>query len=293
MQTTPGGFAPVLTSVKPYRRDHGEPPEEPLEEPPENQFPGGDREPVGNHDGSRQRASVCPTNDRDVPQKTGTDKPGGGLALVTEPRCRCCRDPDLRDRINRMIAGGFSLRAIYESLASVKDTLGRRSRITMDSLETHRRKHFNTQMGASAIYRRILEERVAADAVNYENGMMNLLTPRVFFETVMVKGYANLIDESAQVTLDQSLAASRELAKLAGNDDVTQRWAEIHATQAKIVACIREACPPELHEEILARCEGRPWPPPSGGRATLIEGGVASDDEFAFDEDDEDFDDED
>ncbi len=71
VQTTPGGFAPVLTSVKPYRRDHGEPPEEPLEEPPENQFPGGDREPVGNHDGSRQRASVCPTNDRDVPQKTG------------------------------------------------------------------------------------------------------------------------------------------------------------------------------------------------------------------------------
>ena len=42
----------------------------------------------------------------------------------------------------------------------------------------------------------------------------------------------------------------------------------------------------------LARCEGRPWPPPSGARLALVEGGQVTGDEEPdpFDDDNEDFD---
>jgi hypothetical protein len=234
---------------------------------------------------------ASPAKDRDVPQRTGADKPGG-LALVAQPRCRCCRDPGLRDRINRMIAGGFSLRAIYEGLAAVNTGLPSNRRITVDSLQTHRSRHFDVQVGASAVWRRILEERLAADAVNYENGVMSLVTPRLYLETVVTRGYANLIDENAQVTLGEGLAAARELAKLAANDDQDQRWAEIHATQNRIIEVMR-SLDGEAQQIVLAKLDGRPWPPPSGAPVlALVEGTVDDDQQVEpFGDEDADFDD--
>ena len=92
------------------------------------------------------------------------------------------------------------------------------------------------------------------------------------------------------------LVAARELAKLLAAGDDTQRWAEIHAKQARIVAAFREVVPPQYHQAIMDKLEGRTPPAPGPARLALIEGGVATDEEFdAGEEDDEDdgYDDED
>ena len=51
-----------------------------------------------------------------------------------------------------------------------------------------------------------------------------------------------------------------------------ERWASVHAKQAKIVAVFREFIPPERHQEFLDRLEGRTPPPSGGARLALVEG---------------------
>lgn len=255
---------------------------------------GGRREQTRNPGSGRasgQTACAGPANDREVPLTTGN---GNDPAPVTEPRCRCCRRADLRERVNRMLANGFSLRAIFESLAEVNGGLVPNRRITMDSLETHRRKHFPLQAGASAVWRRLLEERAAAESATYAEGVINLVTPRAYLEVMLAKSFAGLADEAAEVGVDQGLAAARELGKLVAQDDDEQKWARAHAQMARILAAFREL-PDEYQQMVLDKVEGRTPVPPGGGRLALVEGGLADgDDEFdPLGEDDENLDDDD
>ncbi len=165
----------------------------------------------------------------------------------------------------------------------------------ISSVETHRARHFDLQAGASALWRRILEERAAAESADYERGIVNLVTPRVFFETMMIKSYAALADEETTISVDQGLAAARELGKLTPQGDDELKWARTHAQLNRVLAAFREL-PPEHREAVLAKVEGRPGPPPTGGgRLALIEcGGVTGDvEEFDPLDGDEDFEDED
>jgi len=186
-----------------------------------------------------------------------------------------------------MLAGGFSLRAIFESLVSVNDGLPSNRRVTMPSLETHRAKHFNLQVGASAVWRTILEERAAADTANYERGVLNLVTPRAFLEVLVAKSYAALASDDAEIGPDLGLRAAAELHKLAAAGDEQQRWAQVHAKQAQILAAFK-ALPPQFQQQVLDVVDGRTPPPPGGARLALIEATPATDDDF--DSGDDDFD---
>ncbi len=216
----------------------------------------------------------------------------GELAVAIEPRCRICRRPDVRERVNRMLSAGFTLTAIVEALEGLNASLPAKARVTVDSLHKHRMKHYNVQAGANAVWRRMLEE---ADQSGFESSVASLVTPMSFFQVLMSKGYAALAAEDT-VTIDQAALAARELHKMTrdGGDDA-QRWAEVHAKQAKIVAVFREFIPPERHQEFLDRLEGRS-PPPGGARRALV-GGGRGDDGDGFDplddDGDDDFDDDD
>ena len=194
-----------------------------------------------------------------------------------------------------MLVEGYSLSAILQGLAAVNSGLPPKGRVTIDSLETHRRKHFDVQVGASSVWRNILEQRVAAEAATYEQGVINLLTPRVYFEVLMTKAFAGLTDEAAEVSIDQGVAAARELGKLTAQGDDELKWARAHAQLGRVVEVMREL-PAEYQEMVLAKLEGRPWPPPTGGgRLAVIEGGGVTGDDEEFDplDGDDDFDDED
>ncbi len=218
----------------------------------------------------------------------------GELAVTIEPRCRICRRPDLRAKVNQMLAGGYSLAAILDTLQPVNASLPRKSQITSDSLHKHRIKHFNLAQPAAALWRRILEERAAAESADYERGVVNLVTPRVFFETMMIKSYAALADEETTISVDQGLAAARELGKLTPQGDDELRWARTHAQLGRVVE-VMKALPAEYQELVLAKLEDRPGPPPTGGRLALIEGGGVTTDVEEYDplDGDEDFEDED
>jgi hypothetical protein len=248
-------------------------------------------------DGEGRCMTTETENDSDVVgQHLARMREGGELAFTIEPRCRICRRPDLRAKVNEMLAGGYTLAAILDTLEPVNASLPRKSQITSDSLHKHRVKHFNLARPAAALWRRILEERVAAESADYESGVVSLLTPAAFFTTMMQRGFETMINEATTISVDQGLAAARELGKLTPQGDDELKWARAHAQLNRVVAVMREL-PPEYQEMVVAKLEGRPGPPPTGGgRLAVIEGGKVTEDDDGFDPldgGDDDFDDED
>jgi hypothetical protein len=296
VQTTPGERAPILISIKPYRCDPAEPvlknggvaDREPPEESAENRFSGTGGNPVENYGGSRQTVCACSGKDGEVrPTATGVTN-GGEPAPVVQPRCKVCKSPDLLHRVNTMLANGFTTTAILSAIAGINAALPAKARVTDDSLNRHRHRHFPVQAGASSVWRQLMEQRAATESATFHEGVTNLLTPRIFFETLMIKGYSSLLDEDAEVTVDQAARAAAELNKLVDDDDAQHRMAQIVAKQNVIIDIMR-SLPGEAQQIVLAKLDGKPYPPPRVPALALVEGG---DDDFGDDDFDE-YDDED
>jgi hypothetical protein len=131
-----------------------------------------------------------------------------------------------------------------------------------------------------------MEARAEAESATYQAGVANLVTPRIFFEVMVAKSFAGLTDEDSEVSLDQGLAAARELGKLASQDDDEAKWAKVHSRQALILAAFR-ALPPQFRQQVLETVENRTPPPPGGARLAVIEATPATDDDFDSGEDDD------
>jgi hypothetical protein len=131
------------------------------------------------------------------------------------------------------------------------------------------------------------------EAIDYQRGVTNLLTPKVFFEAMLIKGYTSLVDDASEVTIDQAARAAAELHKMTAADAGTEQMARIVATQNRIISAFREL-PAQFQRQVLDTVEGRTTPPSGGARLAVIEGGVANEDEpDPFDGEDEEADDDD
>lgn len=134
------------------------------------------------------------------------------------------------------------------------------------------------------MWRRVLEA-TAAEQASFDQGMTSLVNAAGFFTTVLMKANMTLTAEGTEVSVEDGIAAGREMSKLLAQGDNMARWAKVHATQARIIE-VMKSLPEEYQQMVLAKLDGRPWPPPSAPRLALIEGTVASDQEAdPFDDD--------
>ena len=76
-----------------------------------------------------------------------------------EPRCRICRNDQVRKKVNDLLATGASYAMILRALGDDNATLEQRDRVTIDSIRNHATRHFPVQQVARATYREILERR--------------------------------------------------------------------------------------------------------------------------------------
>ena len=123
--------------------------------------------------------------------------PRNGFHL--EPRCRVCRNDQVRKKVNDMLATGASYAMILRALAADNAELDKCDRVTIDSVRNHTARHFPVQNVAKATYREILERRAKANGVDFVEGVATAITPIAFFETVMVKSYETLVDSNTKV----------------------------------------------------------------------------------------------
>lgn len=214
---------------------------------------------------------------------------GGEPAPVCQPRCKVCKSPELLQKVNAMLANGFTTTAILNAIAGVNASLAPKSRITDDSLHRHRHRHFPVQAGASSVWRELMERRAEAESATFEQGVSNLLTPRIFLEAMMVKAFAGVIDGTAEISVADGARAAVELQKMTAADGGTEQMAKIVATQNRIIAAFREL-PEPFQQQVLNTVEGRSAPPPGGAPLRGLPSGVttSTDDFDPFDEGDDD-----
>ena len=184
----------------------------------------------------------------------------GKLQLRVEPRCRTCADPQVRELVNMLLSHGHSYPSILRVLGPVNAARPANSQITRDSLFKHAKRHFPLQAPAREVYRRILERRAAESDADYENGVATLVTAASYFEIMMTKGFATLVDEDTVVSVDQGAQAALKFHELTRGEAGAQRMAELAAEMNRIVAAVREIVPERYHPAILARINGQPVP---------------------------------
>ena len=109
-----------------------------------------------------------------------------GLGL--EPRCRVCRNDEVRHKVNDLLSGDASYAMVLRALEQDNAKLDKRDRVTIDSIRHHTKRHFPVQNVARATYRRILERRAQENGVDFVTGVATAITPMAFYETVTVKG---------------------------------------------------------------------------------------------------------
>ena len=131
-----------------------------------------------------------------------------------EPRCRICRNDQVRTKVNNLLATGASYAMILRTLGEDNATLDKRDRVTIDSIRNHCGRHFPVQNVAKATYRRILERRAQENGIDFIEGVATAITPMAFLETVMVKGYETLVDSDTKVDVNTGMIAAGRLQAL-------------------------------------------------------------------------------
>ena len=194
-----------------------------------------------------------------------------------EPRCRICRNDQLRTKVNAMLASGLSYAMILRALQNDNDQLDMRDRVTIDSIRNHTKRHFPVQNVAKATYRRILERRAQENGVDFVKGVATAITPMAFYETVMVKGYETLVDSDTEVDVSTGMIAAGRLQALLESRASGTRIAEILAQMGSIINAIHSTVPEELWPEILRKIDG---PVAADAPADELEDGDDADDVY-------------
>jgi hypothetical protein len=172
-----------------------------------------------------------------------------------EPRCRVCRNDDLRRKVNDMLASGVSYAMILRALQKDNDQLDNRDRVTIDSIRNHTTRHFPVQNVARATYREILERRAQENGVDFVKGVATAITPMAFFETVMAKGYETLVDPDTKVDVNTGMIAAGRLQALIESRAGRTRMVDMWAQMSRIIEVVQSMVPQELHKELLQRIE--------------------------------------
>ena len=172
-----------------------------------------------------------------------------------EPRCRVCRNDQVRKKVNDLLATGASYAMIVRALAADDAELDKCDRVTVDSIRNHCGRHFPVQNVAKATYREILERRAKANGVDFVEGVATAITPIAFFETVMVKSYETLVDSDTKVDINTGVVAAGRLQSLIDSRDYDHELLVMKVQMAAICAAVRSTVPQEMWSEIIEKLD--------------------------------------
>ncbi len=178
-----------------------------------------------------------------------------GLQVRPETRCRVCQDENSRQLVNRLLSHGISYSEIVGILEPVNKLRRKNNKISYNSVWTHARRHFNVQEPARALYRTILERRAKEVEAEYVQGVGHHVNALSYLETVMVKGYQELVSENQNVSVEQGMTAALKLNRLLKDETTSAHAAEQLQQMNKIIAAVKEVVPEKYYNQILAKLE--------------------------------------
>jgi hypothetical protein len=163
-----------------------------------------------------------------------------------EPRCHVCRNKPIRVQVNTMLGEGSSYAQIVRAVAADGN------QVSLDSVRNHANLHFPSQNVAKAMYREIVERRAAQCEIDFVNGVATAITPIAFLETMMVKGFQNLVRDDTEVNPEMGLKAAEKLHKIIGSDDSSAKMLQLWAEMGRVIDMVKATVPPSLWPEISA-----------------------------------------
>src|SRR5271167_2707451 len=187
--------------------------------------------------------------------------------LHLEPRCRICRNDQVRTKVNDLLATGASYAMVLRALGDDNAKLDKRDRVTIDSIRNHTVRHFPVQQVARATYREILERRAKENSVDFIEGVAIAVTPLALLETMMVKGYQTLVDEGTTVSYRDGMEAALKLAEELRKDEGTHERAQMMADMSRVIEVVRTFIPSERWPDVQAALRGENPVSPKTSRA--------------------------
>lgn len=204
-------------------------------------------------------------------------------AFRPEPRCHVCRTDSIREKVNDLLARGASYAQIARAVRG--DGVGE---VSLDSVRNHAARHFPVQNAAQATYREIVERRAAQVGLDFIDGVSTAVTPMAFYETLMVKGYEQMVQDGAEVSIETALRAADKLQALAGVRDHEDEILDVHVRQNRIIDAIRRFVPEDKLEDFVAGLGGQEAVQPLRAPVATRENRCADDVEFFEIDDDPD-----
>ena len=194
----------------------------------------------------------------------------GANGFHLEPRCRVCRNDQVRTKVNDLLATGASYAMVLRALGEENATLDKRDRVTIDSIRNHTARHFPVQQVARATYREVLERRAKENSVDFIEGVATAITPLAVLETVMVKGSQTLVDDHISVSYRDGMEAALKLNEIARKDEGAIDRARMLADMGRIIEVVRTFIPAERWPDVQAALRGET--PASPQTAQPVEG---------------------
>ena len=176
--------------------------------------------------------------------------------FLLEPRCRICRNDQVRTKVNDLLATGASYAMVLRALGDDNAKLEKGDRVTIDSIRNHTVRHFPVQQVARATYREVLERRAKENSVDFIEGVATAITPLAVLETVMVKGYQTLVDEHTSVSYRDAMEAALKLNEIARKDEGAMDRARMLADMGRIIEVVRTFIPAERWPDVQAALRG-------------------------------------
>lgn len=169
--------------------------------------------------------------------------------LFIEPRCKICRDENIREQVNNLLARGLSFAAIVRAVDPGDEAL------SVDSVRRHSDRHFPVQDAARATYREIIERRAREQQVDFVEGLGSALTPIAFLEAVVMKAHQQMVKDETEVGAHTALTAAIKLQELASQSAENHSVAEMMIQTDQIIRAVRETVPKDLWPAIVERLE--------------------------------------
>jgi hypothetical protein len=98
--------------------------------------------------------------------------------------------------------------------------------------------------------------RAKENSVDFIEGVATAITPMAFLETVMVKGYATLVDEQTNVSYRDGMAAALKLAEALRQAEGEYDTVHMMAEMGRIIDAVQEFVPREKWPELQAALRG-------------------------------------
>ena len=179
--------------------------------------------------------------------------PRNGFHL--EPRCRVCRNDQVRTKVNDLLATGSSYAMVLRALAADNAELDKCDRVTVDSIRTHTTKYYPVQSVAKATYRAILERRAQENPLDFVEGVATALLPVTFFEVVMNKAFRAPVDDRTEVSVETGLRAAEKLQSILDGRERGTEVLELKVQLGNISKAVRSVVPQSMWAAILEELE--------------------------------------